>query len=94
MCLYIVSWLLEFPRYASTYVVGWLLEFYVLATSKVISGRVTICGSGDFIVLTLTGRLDHWLAIPLSHINPDTDLTSSCPVLIMLRTKLAHESIF
>ena len=30
---------------------GWLLEFCVLATSKVISGLVTVHTFGDFVVL-------------------------------------------
>ena len=50
--------------------------FYFLATSKLISGRVSTCDSdtgGDFIVLPdwETRPLAPWPDIPLSHIIPN-----------------------
>ena len=56
--------------------IGWLV---VLATFKFISGQVvTGLTHGNFIVLP------HW---KIRHY-PDTELTSPCPILLMLNARL------
>ena len=74
-----------------------LLLFYILATYKVISGRLPTCDSAhswwvcsgapleNQAVSTMTWPDLTWRDIP--H-NPDTELSSPCPMLIMLNTWL------
>ena len=74
-------------------VVSWLFEFYVLETSKSISGWVPTCDSAYsccFIVLLHWGKqaastMTQYLS--WSHY-PDTVLTSLCPILLMLSSRL------
>ena len=44
--------------YVVRVVVGWLLEFYILATFKVISGRVATCESARYDSFMM---LSHWI---------------------------------
>ena len=58
--------------------VGWLVEFYVHATSKVISGQATTCGNQAANTITRYRTQSYY---------PDTELTSSCPILLMWCTR-------
>ena len=76
-------------------VYSWLLEFYVLATSMVTSGWVLTCDSAHSWWLYSAALLGNqnvgtmtWY--PHQSHYPDTDLTSSCPIL-MLSARLGSD---
>ena len=63
-----------------------LFGFYVLATSKVVSGLLTLHSHGEFTVLFSLPLSSPDIAIQ-SH-NLDTEQTSPCPILPMSHTTL------
>ena len=71
--------------------VGWLLESYILGTFKVLSGPVQICDSVHSSWLHSTasmGNQSTWIMTPrypTQSYYPDTELTSPCPILLILR---------
>ena len=74
-----------------------LLGRYILATSKVISGDALISDNAHSWRLNSAAPLGNQAAgiitqyPPHSHY-PDTDLTSPCPILIMLSARLGSDN--
>ena len=70
------------------------LEFYILATTKVTSGRVLTCDNAQWLNGTAPMRIQATSAITWYPTQPhylDTELTSPCPILIMLSSWLESD---
>ena len=73
-----------------------LLKFYILATSKVISGWVPTIDSADLLQLYSAAKLGDQAASTMTHFPlqshyPSTELTSRCPILVMLSGRLSSD---
>ena len=66
---------------------GWLLEFYVLRSYQDGYRLVTVHNHGYFIVLgdQAVGAMAQY---PTQSHYPDTELTSPCPILLMMCARL------
>ena len=67
--------------------------FHILATSKFISGWVLTCHSAHSWLLYSAASLGHQAAstmtcYPTQSHYPNTELTSPCPIIIMLSARL------
>ena len=75
---------------------GWLLEFCVIATSKVISGWASACDTVRswrcYRAFPLVNQATSIMTVYLSQSRyPDTELTSPCPILFILSTRLESD---
>ena len=73
-----------------------MLEFHFLATSKVISGHIPICDSAHswqlYTGAPLRKQASHTMTwYPTQSYCPDTELTSSCPILLMPSARLGND---
>ena len=78
------------------YLISWFLEFYVLTTYMVIPGRLLTCDSAHSMRLNDPSPMGNQVTGTMTRYHtqthyPGTELTSPCPLLITMRTRLGSD---